>query len=462
MQPHDGSIQVDDSRSDEKSNEKILLTHDGSIQVDDLCSFLEEKLSEIREAFVVSLAAKYFLHITFCSGVTISQVKDVCSKFLCLHTSAGKIEAIDSSPEISMLLDRAKVDRNLFRWTKSEKIHGETPRTFGEMNKIRGRAENALNALLRCLDASGNFDQSKFLSTTPPTKPKLLYSELSSSNAGQFCDDAAATVIWNIYKSCSSSAAYFSEYRIADTARAVLEIASKRDVESGLALSMLVHWSKCSSDEIIKAFCLALITLRAQPLALAKLNQAEERIATEAKEFLKSASLSKLLLENTGFTDSSVLDRIKIHYVNMEIEGVKGWAAPGSFVVNLYCLRSTKYLKKFGPTIALFGHESRHVVFIMANGGDLNFSAPENAEMATPSLATPNRESGYWFELRAIGGKFRYPNAAEELSTAVEDGLRAGRVPALTEAQVVRYSIFCTDPNVELAFDYEPPCDFCC
>ena len=132
--------------------------------------------------------------------------------------------------------------------------------------------------------------------------------------------------------------------------------------------------------------------------------------------------------------------------------------------MNLRGLHQTKHLKKLGPTVALFGHELRHVVLRMANGGDLNFSSQEKEEMTTPSLAAPLRESGYWFESQAIGEKFAFPDAdleVDDLVTAVDEGLLAGRVPALTREQVSQYSRFHAQPNVESAFDYEPQKHFC-
>jgi hypothetical protein len=92
----------------------------------------------------------------------------------------------------------------------------------------------------------------------------------------------------------------------------------------------------------------------------------------------------------------------------------------------------------------------------------------EIAVKATPDLAAPFRESGYWFERKAIGEKFHFPDAAEvdDLITAVENGLLAGQVPALsdaTDAQVVEFSHFRvhSQPHAELAFDYVPLRNFC-
>jgi hypothetical protein len=112
----------------------------------------------------------------------------------------------DATPEISKLLDTAKEDQTVFRWTKAEKVRGDIRTAFGEMGKTQplDTAENAYRVLLLCMDSSGKFDPEKPLSISPPTKPKLLYSDLNVDNAGQFCNDAAAaaaSVIWNIFKS---------------------------------------------------------------------------------------------------------------------------------------------------------------------------------------------------------------------------------------------------------------------
>ncbi len=85
--------------------------------------------------------------------------------------------------------------------------------------------------------------------------------------------------------------------------------------------------------------------------------------------------------------------------------------------------------------------------------------------MADPSLADPIRESGYWFELQAIRDKFTFSSLdldVDGLITAIEEGLSAGRVPALTPVQISKFSRFLAQPNVELAFDYEPVKHFCC
>jgi hypothetical protein len=172
----------------------------------------------------VSLAAKYYLQIYFFKGVTKDQKTNICSELSV--RSGSTVALVYVTPDISTLLDTAIADQDVLWWSKDGTVIGDSPRTFGQMNKL-GRAEIALQALLRCLDYSGNFDSKQTLCTPPPTNPKLLYSDLNLGNAGQFCDAAAATVIWNIYKACSSPTEYFSTYRIGETARAVLDISKK-------------------------------------------------------------------------------------------------------------------------------------------------------------------------------------------------------------------------------------------
>ncbi len=443
--------------------ETKLLTHNGSIHVDEFCLFVEARSSEIREACVASLAEKHYLQITFVNSIILSRMKEICSEYCSTQASVGTVAVsfVDATSEFSSLLNTAKADRNVYTWSRADNLHGATPTAFGEIHKALHQAENALQAFLRCLDPSGELNRGQASNTTPPPEPKLLYSDLNLGNARQFCDDAAATVIWNIV---TSPQTHFSKYPLERTARAIVDLAKQCSLESGLALTLLVHWSKCSSDEMTKEFTYAVGLLRKKPLTIAELDPVQADIARRAENILKSAPLTRLLLKNTGFSNPSVLDRVKIHFVNVEILEVKGWAAPGCVVVNLMGLRTTLHLKSLGPTVALFGHELRHVLLRMANGGDFNFSSPEKEGMATPSLAAPFRESRYWFELEAIGAKFRFPDGdldVDELITAIEDGLVGGHVPALTPEQVDRYSRLHLPPNEELAFDYESLISFC-
>ena len=108
-------------------------------------------------------------------------------------------------------------------------------------------------------------------------------------------------------------------------------------------------------------------------------------------------------------------------------------------VLNVYALLNrTMHLQHAIPLAILIGHEMRHALE-RVYAGDFNFSNPDR----NPQLhADGSRESGLGFELDAIGEKYRFPvfsDLAEELVLAIDEGIKAGRIPSVLEADIQRF-----------------------
>ena len=107
------------------------------------------------------------------------------------------------------------------------------------------------------------------------------------------------------------------------------------------------------------------------------------------------------------------------------------------------------------------GHESRHALERKYAGNDHNYSTPDMAMETNPTLAVGCRESGYGFELAAVGGKLSFGISyfCSELQNAMLDEIKTsfntGKAPALDKEQLARFAHFSREPNSEMAFDYD-------
>jgi hypothetical protein len=140
---------------------------------------------------------------------------------------------------------------------------------------------------------------------------------------------------------------------------------------------------------------------------------------------------------------------------------LRGWCGPSLVVINLHALKDSYHLDNPVPMFALNGHERRHAILRKWCGNDFNFSSPTKPELvgyAKISELKHNNESGLWFELTAIGEKFRFDKEnrklTEALMQAILDGVNAGKVPALDAAQLEKFQMLEVEHNKESAFDY--------
>jgi hypothetical protein len=186
-------------------------------------------------------------------------------------------------------------------------------------------------------------------------------------------------------------------------------------------------------------------------------------IYDEARKLVHAPPMKTILLQGTEL-DESALGQIKTVFVSLSIRGLRGWCGPSMAVINVYGLKNTYHLEHVAPMAALIGHETKHALQRKQSGNDLNFLSPTKPDLISHvaiSEANQNREAGLWFELTAIGEKFRFDKEDDramtiELMGEILKGLADKRVPALNDVQLRKYSSLRADHNQEAAFEYVP------
>ena len=316
-------------------------------------------------------------------------------------------------------------------------------------------SDSTLDILARFLDDSGFWDRKKYFSSSPrPSKPTLIYTELNEAIAPSFCLDAVNTIAENVILNLALADSSFREEKLDECIHSLREISARRDYLSAIGLSLLVHASKSKSPQ-------ALVSLSAS-LAQDSLSIVESPdVYKVASRFLLESHMKAILLQGTDLHESE-LDKIQTIFVSFKNMAVRGWCGPSMAVINVYALSCTYHLENPAPMVALVGHERRHAVLRKCFGNDLNFSSPTKADViAHPAISEykQKREAGLWFEMTAIGWKFRFHKdgnrvLTSQLMEAILKGFTAGRVPALSDEQVKRFWTLRANHNDECALEY--------
>ncbi len=322
-----------------------------------------------------------------------------------------------------------------------------------------------LSRLRVCLDGSGILDSKQISEVSPRedrTKSSLPYTLLSPENSAVFCRDAAETIARNVLLSCSQPDSGFYLFDLRSCFDSIEKLAGSGTLLSALALSALVHMSKCTDADLVNGF-ISIATKTTQE-SYRNANPAEHPsgdILAEARKLVSTSPLAVSLLR--GFDDLTTEDiqDIRIEFVYLKDKFLRGWCAPGTVVLNIFALKQSLCLSCPGPLAVIIGHESRHVLERKVRG-DMNFSTPDKNDI---SLHPKNRESGLGFELNAIGEKFSFdldpdddPEEGDflrDLVEAIGQGLASNKVPALDRAQLIRFRQRRAPRNLEMALEYQ-------
>ncbi len=307
------------------------------------------------------------------------------------------------------------------------------------------------------MNSSGLLDVSKYMTSSPTSRKSTLICEvLNQENAQKFCSEAAIVVADNIIISLASPDSSFRKVNLGKCIKSVRAIADRINFQSALGLSLLVHASKSKN-----AKCLVLFSSCMERNSLSI--EDSPAIYEDARKLVYEPPIKTILLQDTRLDDST-LDQIKTVFVSFQIGGLRGWCGPSMAVINLVGLRETYHLEHVAPMAVLLGHEMKHAVQRIQHGNDLNFSTPTKPDQiphVAISESNQNREAGLWFELTAIGEKFRFhkdddPSETTDLMNDILKGLKEQRVPALNDEQLSRYFALSADHNSEAAFEYVP------
>jgi hypothetical protein len=276
---------------------------------------------------------------------------------------------------------------------------------------------------------------------------------------GSFCHDAAEVIVHNILVSISDATSAFFNFDLRESLDTVERLEKANNIESVAAISLLVHSSKSkSTDEVFLFIAVA----RALDHRRYKLAASDEKPSDEvlcaAKQILLAPPLSTCLLSGLTLSEEDI-QKISIHFVFLVNERIRGWCGPSMVILNVFALcNRTVHLAHHIPLAVLLGHEMRHALERMADG-DFNFSKPTKTSCA---LEVGSRESGLGFELNAIGEKYAFPvhdKLVDERILAIQEGIKAGRRPALLPEQIIRFRGSCDKRSTEMAFDCLVPMD---
>ena len=447
------------------SEKHIILEYNGLLDLHQLLTFVAAKHKEtIVSACGACITGRRFVEICLNNTVDLSDIERNCAEFSSLHSKhLTVLRESNAVKHISKIVAKAKADGRVLPWTPENGLQ-RMPTVFGEMlmDSEPKRRHDILGIVESCCGEHGKVDFTLVKRLSPAAKHKLMYSQLNEGNAVQFCDDAACTVLENILMECAKSNSNFRQLDLDIPCRLITEIADREDIASGLALSILIHSSKCSSLERARKFLMLVDDLHRSALKIVKPDGNVMFLVQKAKAILGTPEYSRILLANTSITDVSIIKDMNVYFVEIDNEEIRGWAGPSSVVVNMNGLKKTMHLKRHGPLTILIGHEIRHVILRMIFGGDLNFSSPEKPNEACPSLPCKMQGSGYWFEVKAVGAKFRFPLSetasrfgTAQLIDAIEKSFDEGRAPALSPEQICQFARCLRPPNLEMAFDYE-------
>jgi hypothetical protein len=325
-----------------------------------------------------------------------------------------------------------------------------------------------LSRLRASLDSDGVFDFKQISEMSPRDnrgKKSLPYSALSPANAAAYCCDAAETVYHNIVISCSLAESGFYEYDMRSCLNSIDSLATDGRMLSALALSALVHISKCSDRSMVKEF-ISIATKATKDTLYRKAFDEEcpsDDVLAQAKKLISTSPLADSLLRGFDILTVEDINNIAVEYVHFKEKGLRGWCAPGTVVLNVFALKHSLCLSRVEPLAVILGHESRHVLERRFEN-DMNFSTPDEADT---SLPPKNRESGLGFELLAIGDKYSFdldPDDGleseeavflDDLVVAIRLGLASNLVPALNRKQLLRFRQRRAPWNHEMAFEYE-------
>ena len=130
-------------------------------------------------------------------------------------------------------------------------------------------------------------------------------------------------------------------------------------------------------------------------------------------------------------------------------------------ILILYALEDTHHLENPVPMFILVGNQKRNALLRKYYGNDLNLSSPVNADLAAHASKSDfkfNQGSGLWFELTAIGEKFRFDkemsHGIEDVMRAIHVGVDAELVPALDAKQLLAFWSLRENDFQDQAFDY--------
>jgi hypothetical protein len=320
-----------------------------------------------------------------------------------------------------------------------------------------------LSQLRSCLDCNGSPDPNQISQMSPrPSKSILQYSPLSPSNSASFCRDAAETVAHNVLLACSQPDSGFYLFNLRPCLASIENLARDGSVLSALALSALVHMSKCTDELLVKGFISIAKSASRESYRKALAGECPSGIIVEeARKLVSTAPLSASLLRGFDGLTAEDIKAISVEFVYLKDTQLRAWCAPGTVVLNVFALRRSLCLSHPVPMAVIVGHESRHVLERKVEG-DMNFSTPDKED---GSLPPKNRESGLGFELNAIGSKYSFdldPEAdpedrdfLDDLVKAIGEGIASNKVPALNAAQLFQFRERRAPFNVEMALEYE-------
>ena len=310
--------------------------------------------------------------------------------------------------------------------------------------------------LLNLLDDRGFLTPWSSLPVETPRKSSMIFNQLTEDNTKIFCTQASETIAENILFDCyQNEDSPFFNISVRSVLDNILKIASLGNMRSAVSLALLLHLSKAITDEE---------SLRAMLSLFTDLDGVEYEIDVEApsvyenaRRYIDNTPMRQSLLKNLR-VEAADLDSIVVRFVDFPDPRFRGWCAPGMVIINIGGLRDTMHLLHHIPLAVLIGNEMRHVLERKHVGNDFNHSTPENTINREPALIDEHRKSGLWFELAAIGGKFRFHKRDINVVEAIEAGFADCKCPALDGVQVQAFEQrgLTLAWNHEAAFEYVP------
>jgi hypothetical protein len=310
--------------------------------------------------------------------------------------------------------------------------------------------------LLNLLDDRGFL---KPWSSIPPETPKkrsMIFDQLTEDNTKIFCAQASETIAENILFGCyQNENSPFFNTSVRSVLDNILKIASLGNMRSAVSLALLLHLSKAITDKESLGATLGLFT---------DLDGVEYEINVKvpsvyeiARRYIHNTPMRQCLLKHLE-VEAADLDSIVVRFVDFPDPRFRGWCAPGMVIINIRGLRDTMHLLHHIPLAVLIGHEMRHVLVRKHVGNDFNHSTPESTIRRGPALIDEHHESGLWFELDAIGGKFRFHKRDTSVVEAIEAGFADCKCPALDGVQVQEFNQrgLTLAWNHKAAFEYVP------
>lgn len=337
-----------------------------------------------------------------------------------------------------------------------------------QRNKISLNAQVAadktpLAILESCLDEAGYIDLAKLKLVQPVNKSELKYRTLDVTNCRQFCHDAAYAVANNIIQAFPLEKPSFQikRYHLKMHLDGIRTIVERGDLESGIALSLILHASKFVTGDGFIVFISLVRQLLTSKLQIVQ----PPAIEHNAKKMLKNKPLCSVLLADLeGLGDE--LDSIATVFVDFRDAFVRGWSAPSMVVVNVRSLTSTVHLEEPVALTALMGNLMRRVLEVKNLNDDLNafccFQPDPKEQDGSREPVNRARRPGLWFEVAAFGARICWdkqqwqPADLKEFIRALEEGIAQGRSPAVDiDTLIRRFSGFLAWRTGELLFDYD-------